>query len=81
MYPSNNFSFSFSDYSQFEPISDGSNTITYKANIMAFKPEQIGCFCEFTGEIADVYSHPIGLEYPTDAICKMKPSTTLNSGY
>jgi hypothetical protein len=65
--------------SQFAPISDGSNTITHKTNIIGFTPEQIGCFCEFTGEQADVYSRPIGLDYPTDAICKMKLSTTHNS--
>jgi hypothetical protein len=57
----------------------GSNTITHKTNIIGFTPEQIGCFCEFTGGQADVYSHPIGLDYPTNAICKMKLSTTLNS--
>jgi hypothetical protein len=65
--------------SQFAPISDGSNTITHKTNIIGFKPEQIGCFCEFAGEQTGVYSHPIGLDYPTDAIYKMKLSTTLNS--
>jgi hypothetical protein len=62
-----------------ETIGSRSNTITHLTNIIGFRPDQIGCFCEFTGAQADVYSHPIGLDYPTDAICIKKRSTTLNS--
>jgi hypothetical protein len=33
---------------------NGSHTITHRTNIVGFKPEQIGCFAESTGELADV---------------------------
>jgi hypothetical protein len=55
----------------------GSHTITHKTNIIDFTADQIGCFCETTGEIPDVYSHPVGLDFPCDAICKVKHSSIL----
>jgi hypothetical protein len=51
-----------------------SQTITHCTNIVGFKPDQIGCFAETTGELADVY----GVDYvptmdrATDAICKVR---------
>jgi hypothetical protein len=59
----------------------GSNTITHKTNIINYNENQIGTFCETTGEVADVY----GIDYiptldrATDAIVRVKQSTTLNS--
>jgi hypothetical protein len=59
----------------------GSNTITHKTNIINYHDEQIGTFCETVGEVADVYGvdYIPTLDRATDAICKVKQSTTLNS--
>jgi hypothetical protein len=60
---------------------NGSQTITHKTNIINFKPDQIGCFCETTGEISNVYGadYEPTLDRATDAICKVKASNVLNS--
>jgi hypothetical protein len=58
-----------------EPLMDyiGSTTTTHRTNIGDFAAEQIGRFRETTGDIVDVYSHPIGMEYPANAICRPIP--------
>jgi hypothetical protein len=68
---------------------NSSQTITHKTNIINFKPEQIGCFCESTGEIADVYDevrddgsradYVPTLDRATDAICKIKHTKSFSS--
>jgi hypothetical protein len=59
----------------------GSTTITHRTNIINYHDEQIGTFCESVGEIADVYGvdYIPTLDRATDAIVKVKQSTTLNS--
>jgi hypothetical protein len=62
----------------------GSQTITHYTNIMEFESSKIGCFAETTNELADVYNkdgvtHEPTLDRPCDAICKVRPSNTLNS--
>jgi hypothetical protein len=63
----------------------GSHTITHYTNILEYDPSKIGCFCEGTGELADVYDSDDGTVYtPTldracDAIVKVKPSIGLNT--
>jgi hypothetical protein len=52
-----------------ENIGQHTHTITHKANIIYFDQNQLDAFVK-PGEIADVYDHPIGLDHPTDAICK-----------
>jgi hypothetical protein len=56
-----------------------SQTITRNTNINDYETLQIGCFCETAGQIADVYSHEIGLEHATDVICKVKVSDHISS--
>jgi hypothetical protein len=58
----------------------GSNTITHQTNIQNFDASKIGCYCESTGELADVYGEDFvpSLDRATDAIVKVKQSTTLN---
>jgi hypothetical protein len=58
--------------SNYSPNSSSSTTITHKTNIIYFTAEQIDCFCETTGEIADVCSHPIEPNYPCNAICNLQ---------
>jgi hypothetical protein len=52
----------------------GSHTIIHKTNIIGFKPEHIGCFCESTGELADIYGvdYIPTLDRATDAIMKVR---------
>jgi hypothetical protein len=59
----------------------GSHTITHRINIVNYSPEQIGTFCETTGEISDVYGsgYVPTLERATDAIVKVKQCTSVNS--
>jgi hypothetical protein len=59
---------------------NGSNTLTHNTNIIDFTPQTIGCFAESTGQLADVYGQDYipTLDRATDAIVKVKPSTTLN---
>jgi hypothetical protein len=61
----------------------GSQTITHRTNIVGFAPEQIGTFCESTGELADVYDrggvpYVPSLDRACDAIVKVRHSTSLN---
>jgi hypothetical protein len=54
-----------------------SQTITHCTTIVGFEPEQIGTFCESTGELADVYDmdgvpYVPTLDRATDAICKVR---------
>jgi hypothetical protein len=61
-----------------------SMTLTHHTNIVGFEPEQIGTFCESTGERADVYDkdgvpYVPTLDRATDAICKVRHSTSLNA--
>jgi hypothetical protein len=60
---------------------NGSHTITHKTNITGFKPEHIGCFCESTGELADVYGADYipTLERATDAICRVRHCKAFSS--
>jgi hypothetical protein len=60
---------------------NGSHTLTHKTNIINFKPDQIGCFRETTGEIADVYGsdYTPSLDRSCDCICKVKSSNVLNA--
>jgi hypothetical protein len=66
-----------------EAVDLGSQTVTHRTNIVGFAPDQIGTFCESTGELADVYDRG-GVPYvPTldracDAIVKVRHSTALN---
>jgi hypothetical protein len=60
-----------------------SQTVTHKTNIIGFTPDQIGTFCETTGELADVYDkdgvpYVPSLDRACDAICKVRHSTSLN---
>jgi hypothetical protein len=60
-----------------------STTVTHLTNILDFDQSKIGCFCEGVGELADVYNKD-GVNYTptidraTDAIVKVRPSTSLN---
>jgi hypothetical protein len=59
-------------------------TITHRTNIINHDDSKIGCFCETTSELADVYDKDVilcvpSLSRPTDARCKVRPSNTLNS--
>jgi hypothetical protein len=62
----------------------GSHTITHFTNIIDYDISRLGCFCETFGILADVYDKD-GMPYvptldrPCDAICKVKPSSTLNN--
>jgi hypothetical protein len=55
--------------------------LVFIIGIINFNENQIGTFCETTGEVADVYGvdYVPTLDRATDAICKVKQSTTLNS--
>jgi hypothetical protein len=58
----------------------GSHTITHNTNIIDYSSDQIGTFCETTGDLADVYGTDYipTLERSCDAIVKIKQSNTLN---
>jgi hypothetical protein len=60
---------------------DSSHTITHRTNVVGFEPEQIGTFAESTGELADVYGadYVPTLDRATDAIVKVRHSTSLNA--
>jgi hypothetical protein len=51
-------------------INGGSTTITHRTNIIGYTPQTIGCFCESTNELADVYGadYTPTLDRATDAI-------------
>jgi hypothetical protein len=56
-------------------------TVTHRTNVLDFAPDQVGTFCESTGELADVYGvgYVPTLERPTDAIVKVRHSTTFSN--
>jgi hypothetical protein len=61
-----------------------SHTITHRTNVLDFEPEQVGCFCESTGRLADVYDkdgvpYAPTLDRPCDAIVKVRHSISLNA--
>jgi hypothetical protein len=58
-----------------------SHTITHRTNRVGFESEQIGTFCESTGELADVYGtdYVPTLDRARDAIVKVRHSTSLNA--
>jgi hypothetical protein len=57
-----------------------SNTITHKTNINNYTSEQIGTFCETTGEIANVYgdNYTPSTDKACDAIVKVKQTNILS---
>lgn len=46
----------------YEYIKNGNQTITHFTDIIDFNENQIGTFCETTGELANVYNHQPTLE-------------------
>ena len=58
-----------------------SQTITHRTNITDFAPEKLGCFCETTGELANVYGadYEPTLTRATDAITKVRPANALTN--
>jgi hypothetical protein len=61
----------------------GSNTITHRTNIINYDSSMIGCACDTTGEISDVYGDKFipSLERATDAITKVKISNNLSASF
>jgi hypothetical protein len=62
----------------------GSHTITHYTNIVDYDDSKIGCFCETTGELADVYdkdgvAYTPTLSRATDAITKVKSTNMLST--